>query len=72
MSPARGMSHPDGGGLTRYTVHKIVDHYEIRDAQTPRVSQLSFDSRDSAEACARLANAIEEATVAYLDRWLAA
>jgi hypothetical protein len=58
--------------VIRYTVHKIADRYEIRDTHTQHLSQISFDSEDAALACARLANAIEEATVAHLEDWLAA
>ena len=62
----------DGGGVARYTVHKVADRYEVRDAHTEQLVQLTFDREDAAEACARLANAIEEATVAHLEDWLAA
>ena len=62
--------HP--GGMTRYTVHRIADRYEIRDEHTQEPLQLSFDSADAARSCALLANAVEEATVAHLEDWLAA
>ena len=34
--------------------------------------QVSFESADAAESCARPANAIEDATVAHREDWLAA
>jgi hypothetical protein len=34
--------------------------------------QGQLESADAAESCARLANAIEDATVAHLEDWLAA
>ena len=68
--PAGG--HQDGAGVARYTVQKVADRYEIRDAHTEQLAQITFDREDAAEACARWANAIEEATVAGLENWLAA
>ncbi|HEY2869805.1 MAG TPA: hypothetical protein VGJ11_09850 [Gaiellales bacterium] len=46
--------------------------YEIRDGHTPEPLQISFDSAVAAESCALLANAVEDATVAHLEEWLAA
>ena len=62
----------EGGGVARYTVQKVADRYEIRDAHTEQLLEVTFDREDAADACARVANAIEEATVAQLESWLAA
>ena len=58
--------------MSRYTVHRVGDRYEIRDGHTHEPAQVSFDSAVAAESCARLANAVEVATVAHLEEWLAA
>lgn len=58
--------------MIRYTVHRVGDRYEVHDAQTQGPSQVSFDSEAAAKGCAHLANAIEDATVAHLESWLAA
>jgi hypothetical protein len=58
--------------MSRYTVHRVGERYEIHDGHTHEPSQVSFDCADAAESCARLANAIEDATVAHLEEWLAA
>jgi hypothetical protein len=62
----------DDGDTIRYTVHRTVDRYEIRDTHTQHPARLSFDCEAVAEACARLANRVEDATVAHLESWLAA
>jgi hypothetical protein len=46
--------------------------FVIRDDQTRELAPLSVSTREVADACARLWNAVERATVAYLDEWLAA
>jgi hypothetical protein len=58
--------------MSRYTVHRVGERYEIHDGHTHEPLQVSFDCADAAESCARLANAIEDATVAHLEEWLAA
>lgn len=58
--------------MPRYTVHRVGERYEIRDGHTREPLQVNFDSADAAESCALLANAIEDATVAHLEQWLAA
>lgn len=58
--------------MSRYTVHGVGERYEIHDGHTHEPLQVSFDCADAAESCARLANAIEDATVAHLEEWLAA
>ena len=58
--------------MSRYTVHRVGERYEIRDGHTQEPLPVSFDSAATAESCARLANAIEDATVAHLEDWLAA
>jgi hypothetical protein len=58
--------------MYRYTVHRVGERYEIRDGHTHEPLRVSFDSAIAAESCALLANAIEDATVAHLEEWLAA
>jgi hypothetical protein len=58
--------------MRRYTVQHVGEGYEIRDGHTPEPLQVSFDSAVAAESCALLANAVEDATVAHLEEWLAA
>lgn len=58
--------------MARYTVHRVGERYEIHDGHTHMPLQVSSDCADAAESCARLANAIEVATVAHFEEWLAA
>jgi len=58
--------------MSRYTVHQVGERYEIRDEHAQEPLPVSFDCAEAAASCARVANAIEDATVAHLEEWLAA
>ena len=60
------------GGMSRYTVNPVAERYEILDEHTHVPLPVSFDCAEAAEACARFANAIEDAAVTHLEEWLAA